>query len=296
MSIHRGIVSSTTTLTPTLVRVTLGGEGVAEFLSTGIGDEYVRVFFPHGDDPMDVSLPVPAGDWWETPEGAPEAPMRTYTISGVRPDAGELDIDFVIHEAGVAGPWAARAQPGHVLGLNSPTGLYSPPDGITWQVLVADLTGLPAVARIIAEAPRGVRTRVVLEVPSESDRIGLEAGADVEVTWVVGGNGHGPSALGPLVRGIVDDRLPLDEGYVWVAGETVALREVRKYLRKELGLPATRFKVVGYWTPVAAWEEKFAALPDSVQKELDAIWSESEDDEPEDVQVRFEERLDQLGL
>lgn len=63
-----------------------------------------------------------------------------------------------------------------------------------------------------------------------------------------------------------------------------------------LGLPATRFKVVGYWTPVAAWDEKFAALPDSVQKELDAIWADADGDEPEDVQVRFEERLDQLGL
>ncbi|KJL29820.1 siderophore-interacting protein [Microbacterium oxydans] len=296
MNIHRGIVSSTTTLAPTLTRVTLAGPGIEDFLSTGIGDEYVRVFFPHGDDPTDVSLPVPAGDWWETPEGAPEAPMRTYTISGVRPDAGELDIDFVLHEAGIAGPWAARAEPGHVLGLNSPTGLYSPPADITWQVLVADLTGLPAVARIAADAPAGVRTRVVLEVPHEDDRVPFDVGPDVDVTWVIGGNGHAPSALGHLVRGIVDDRLPLDEGYVWVAGETVALRDVRKYLRKELALPATRFKVVGYWTPIAAWDEKFAALPESVQKELDAIWTEFEDVEPEDVQVRFEERLDQLGL
>ncbi|CAH0151017.1 Vibriobactin utilization protein ViuB [Microbacterium oxydans] len=296
MNIHRGIVSSTTTLAPTLTRVTLAGPGIEDFLSTGIGDEYVRVFFPHGDDPTDVSLPVPAGDWWETPEGAPEAPMRTYTISGVRPDAGELDIDFVLHEAGIAGPWAARAEPGHVLGLNSPTGLYSPPADITWQVLVADLTGLPAVARIAADAPAGVRTRVVLEVPHEDDRVPFDVGPDVDVTWVIGGNGHAPSALGHLVRGIVDARLPLDEGYVWVAGETVALRDVRKYLRKELALPATRFKVVGYWTPIAAWDEKFAALPESVQKELDAIWTEFEDAEPEDVQVRFEERLDQLGL
>lgn len=296
MKIHRGIVSGTTALSPTLVRVTLGGEGVADFVSTGIGDEYVRVFFPHGDDPTDVSLPVPAGDWWETPAGAPEAPMRTYTISNVRPDAGELDIDFVLHEAGVAGPWAARAEPGHVLGLNAPTGLYSPPVGITWQVLVADLTGLPAVARIAAEAPPGVRTRVVIEVPGDDERLPLDVGPDVEVTWVTGGNGHGPSALGQLVRGVVDRRLPLDEGYVWVAGETVALRDVRKYLRRELGLPATRFKVVGYWTPIEGWDSKFAALPDSVQKELDAIWSESEAEEAEDVQVRFEERLDQLGL
>ncbi|MDQ0728428.1 NADPH-dependent ferric siderophore reductase [Microbacterium sp. W4I20] len=229
MNIHRGIVSSTTALTPTLIRVTLGGEGVAEFLSTGIGDEYVRVFFPHGDDPTDVSLPVPAGDWWETPEGAPAAPMRTYTISGVRPDAGELDIDFVVHEAGVAGPWAARAEPGHVLGLNTPTGLYSPPEGITWQVLAADLTGLPAVARLVAEAPAGVRTRVVLEVPSEADRIEFTAGPDVEVTWMVGGNGHGPSALGQLVRGIVDARPPPRRG-------------VRLGRRRD-GRPARRAKV-----------------------------------------------------
>lgn len=296
MNIHRGIVRSTTTLSPTLTRITLGGTGLADFLSTGIGDEYVRVFFPHGDDPTDVSLPVPAGDWWETPQGAPEAPMRTYTISGVRPEAGELDIDFVLHEAGVAGPWAARAEPGHVLGLNAPTGLYSPPPGITWQVLVADLTGLPAVARIAADTPPGVRTRVVLEVPDDQDRIPFETGDDVEVTWVVGGNGRAPSALGQLVRGIVDARLPLDEGYVWVAGETVALRSVRKYLRTELALPASRYKVIGYWTPIVAWNEKFAALPASVQKELDEIWTETDEDDPEDAQVRFEERLDQLGL
>lgn len=296
MNIHRGIVSSTLALTPNLIRVTLGGEGVADFLSTGIGDEYVRVFFPHGADPTDVSLPVPAGDWWETPEGAPEAPMRTYTISGVRPEAGELDIDFVTHEAGIAGPWATRAEPGHVVGFNSPTGLYTPPADITWQVLVADLTGLPAVARIAADAPDGVRTRVVLEVPSELDQVEFAIGRDVEVTWVFGGNGHGPSALGHLVRGIVDERLALDEGYVWVAGETAALRDVRKYLRKELALPTTQYKVVGYWTPIAAWDEKFAALPASVQQELDSIWTETEGDDPEDVQVRFDERLDQLGL
>ncbi|WP_411558301.1 siderophore-interacting protein [Plantibacter sp. MPB07] len=296
MKIHRGIVTAATPLSPNLIRITLGGPGVEDFVSTGTGDEYVRVFFPHGADPTDVSLPVPSGDWWETPEGSPQAPMRTYTISAVRQDPVEIDIDFVVHEAGVAGPWAVRARPGHVLGLNSPTGLYAPPADIGWQVLVADLTGLPAVTRIVAQSPPGLRTRVVLEVPSERDRIAVETNDDVTVTWVVGGNGHGPSALGRLVRSVVDERLPLDQGYIWVAGETVALRDVRKYLRKELGLPATRFKVVGYWTPITAWDEKFAALPASVQQELDAIWSAVEDAEPEDVQIRFEEQLDRLGL
>lgn len=293
---HRGIVSATAQLSPSLIRVTLGGPGVTDFLTTGIGDEYVRVFFPHGEDPTDVSLPVPDDDWWSTPDGAPEAPMRTYTISGVRPEAGEVDIDFVTHRSGIAGPWAMAAEPGHVLGLNSPTGLYDPPAGTTWQVLVADLTGLPAVARIVSSIPSTVRVRVVLEVAEDADRITLDIGDNVEVTWVTGGNGHGPSTLGQIVRSIVDDRLPLDVGYIWVAGETVALRDVRKYLRRELGLPATRFKVVGYWTPIADWDSKYHALPAAVQRELDAIWTEVPDAEPEDVQVRFETRLDQLGL
>jgi len=296
MKIHRATVSRTAQLTPRLVRITLGGEGIADFLSTGVGDEYVRVFFPHGDDPTDVSLPVPDGDWWSTPEGAPQAPMRTYTISGVRPDAEEFDIDFVLHPAGVAGPWAAAAAPGHVLGVNSPTGLYSPPADVSWQVLVSDLTGLPAVARIAASVPSGIRTRVVLEVADDTDRLSLDVGPHVEVTWVVGGNGHGPSTLGQIVRSIVDDRLPLDEGYIWVAGETVALRDVRKYLRRELGLPATRFKVVGYWTPIDNWESKYAALPADVQSDLDAIWTATPDADPEETQLRYESRLDQLGL
>lgn len=296
MRIHRGIVCRTIPLTPALRRVTLGGAGVADFLSTGIGDEYVRVFFPHGDDPTDVSLPVPDGDWWASPEGAPTAPMRTYTISGVRPDVGEVDIDFVLHSAGIAGPWAAAAEPGHVIGLNSPTGLYAPPPQTSWQVLVTDLTGLPAVARIATRVAEGIRTRIVVEITDESDRIAIATGEGVEITWVLGGNGTGPSTLGRIVRSIVDERLPLDEGYVWVAGETVALRDVRKYLRKELGLPAAQFKVVGYWSPIENWDSKYAALPPEVQRELDAIWSDARDDEPEDTQLRFESRLNQLGL
>ncbi|MBL3700718.1 siderophore-interacting protein [Leucobacter luti] len=296
MSIHRGIVTQTAELSPSLVRITLGGAGISEFLSTGIGDEYVRVFFPHGADPTDVSLPIPDGDWWVTPEGAPDAPMRTYTISGVRPERGELDIDFVVHAAGVAGPWAAGAAPGHVLGLNSPTGLYAPPPGISWQVLAADQTGIPAVARILAEAPPEVRTRVVIEIADENERIELPVGPHVEVSWVVGGNGHGPSALGQIVRSVVDARLPLTEGYVWVAGETVALRDARKYLRRELELPTANFKVVGYWTPIANWSRKYEALPAEVQGELDAIWADGADADPEDVQLRFETRLDELGL
>lgn len=249
MIIHRGVVTHVLALSDHLVRVTLGGPDIGRFITTGAGDEYVRVFFPHGDDPTDVSLPVPDGDWWTTPEGAPEAPMRTYTIRATRPSDGELDIDFVLHDDGVAGPWARRAQPGHVLGVNSPAALYQLPPGTRWQFLAADLTGVPAVARIVEQTPPSVHTRVVLEVLDAAEGTLIPSAPNLSLTTLIGGNGHSPSRLGEILRSEVPPSRAIKDGYVWVAGETAALRDARTYLHRERKIPAERFKVVGYWNP-----------------------------------------------
>ncbi|WP_256064840.1 SIP domain-containing protein [Streptomyces sp. AmelKG-A3] len=67
--------------------------------------------------------------------------------------------------------------------------------------------------------------------------------------WTYGGNGHGPSRLVELVGAAVPPGTDLTGGCVWVAGQTDALRAVRRYLRRGLKLPAERFKVVGHWMP-----------------------------------------------
>lgn len=47
--LHVAEVTRTTWLTPGMVRVTFGGEGLAGFQTTGVGDEFVRVHFPAPD-------------------------------------------------------------------------------------------------------------------------------------------------------------------------------------------------------------------------------------------------------
>ncbi|GGY89800.1 siderophore-interacting protein [Streptomyces nitrosporeus] len=297
MTIHRAVVARVQQLTAAMTRVTLHGEGVAGFVSTGTGDEYVRLFFPHGPDRTDVSLPRPAGKGrWEVVEGRPVAPVRTYTVRAVRPEAGEIDIDFVLHEGGIASGWAAGARPGDVLGLNDPTALYNPPPALSWQVLIADHTGLPALARLLENTEPDVMTRVVVEVPDATCVQPLPGPPDLKVTWSYGGNGHGPSRLADLVTGAVPAGTDVTGGYIWVAGQTNALREVRRYLRKELGLPAERYKAVGYWIPQSdTWAERYQALPDSVRSELEALW-DSPAGESEDRTIRYETRLSALGL
>lgn len=289
--IRRAVVTGVERLGPGMVRVTFGGPDLADFASTGIGDEYVRLFFPHPGQ-TDVVMPFVSGDYWDYEEGADPGPMRCYTIRDV-PAPGVLVIDFVVHEGGVAAAWALAARPGDVLALNPPRGLYEPPPGITWQLLLADATGLPALARVLELTDPAVRTRAVVEVADAAHRLPLVERPGVDVVWTVGGNGHGPCGLLDAVRA---SALPEGPGYVWFAGESRVQRAVRKHLRHERGLPAAAYKTVGYWTDKAEeWEATWDGLDADVRARLDALWADPERD-PEDVADDVDALYTSVGL
>lgn len=292
MRFYTAEVAATQRLTPGMVRIVFGGADLADFRSTGVGDEYLRIFFP-AEGQQTPNLPTISDKGrWTYPDGVERSPMRTYTVREHRPATGEVVIDFVVHDGGVAATWAQRAKKGDVVAINTPTGLYDPPDDLAWQLLLTDSTGLPAVGRILDQCPSQVRTRVIVEVPSEEHQQPLANHGDIDLVWVYGGNGHGPSQLDEILRSI---ELPDEPGYVWVAGETAVLRSVRKYLRHERGLPATAYKVIGYWTDLAeAWTKKLDGLDEKTRAWLWAVWdTDAPEEEQEDEYVA---RLESLGL
>ena len=292
MRIHRAEVMSAEDLTPSLRRIVLGGEGLADFESTGLGDEYVRVFLPDRGE-SEPRLPFPVGRGWEYPDGVAPAELRTYTVRRFHEQRGEVTLDFVLHGGGVAATWAQEAKRGDVVGLNSPTGLYDAADDLAWQLLVTDLTGMPAALRILQQTPEHVCSRVVFEVPGPEHRWEKELPAGVDVTWMHGGNGVAPSRIEQAVR---TAPRPDGPGYVWVVGESRVLRAVRRYVRHELGLPASAYKVVAYWTERAEeWNARFAALNDNTKSELFEMWN-AEDRDPEEIEDDYLERLGALGL
>ncbi|WP_026542084.1 siderophore-interacting protein [Paenarthrobacter nicotinovorans] len=292
MSIYRAEVVATRLLTPGMCRITFGGPGLAGFASTGVGDEYLRVFLP---DPgtREARLPISAGDSWDWSPGVEPSARRTYTVRAVDPAAGTVDIDFVIHDGGLAASWAQHAQVGDVVGLNSPTGLYEPPADLQWQILLADATGLPAVARLVEQTPPGVRTRVLIEVEDPSHRQEITLGAGTEIAWIYGGNGHSQSRLDEVLRSM---ELPGGVGYIWVAGETKVLRGIRKYLRHEKKLTPASYKLVGYWTDQSeAWEERWENLDAETRRWFDDLWSNEKRDHEEIVDLQ-DAKFELLGL
>jgi NADPH-dependent ferric siderophore reductase len=166
-----------------LVTVTLRPE---DFTSTGVPDEYVRLMIaPEG---AELAIPTYDENWvMRVPEGAVEPAARVYTISDHRVVDGvpEVDIDIAVHDHGVGADWVRRCVPGDEVGMMVPHGLYAAPADTAWQLLVADVTGLPALARILRDLRPGQRVEAVVVLTDDGDRIALPSPADVDVRWVV---------------------------------------------------------------------------------------------------------------
>ncbi|KKC35242.1 siderophore synthetase [Devosia epidermidihirudinis] len=290
---HDVVVLSRKYLTPGMIRITFGGENLRGFPSTGVGDEYLRLFFPN-EETGKLHLPhIDEDGRWTYPDGQDAIRCSTYTVRNYRAALGEMDIDFVVHKGGVASEWAQRAEPGDKITLNNPRGLYTPPADIVWQLLVADATGLPALARILEQTPKNVQSRVFVEVAQAEDEQELPAHSGATVTWLhKSGNGVAPSRLGDVVRAVP---LPTTPGYVWVAGEQKVVRGIRKFVRQELKLPAERYELVGYWTANAEeWEAKWEALDPSVRAQIDAAWDSGRDQE--ELRDEYDDTLERFGL
>ena len=239
-------VRSTEDLSASLRRVVFTSPDIAGFMFTTMApDDHVKLFFP---DPATGDLLMPeARPGWQRRDDGRALTYRDYTVRAFDAESGELTIDFVTHLHGVGGAWAARAQPGDRLGMLGPRGSHIHPNGYDWYLLGADETALPALARWLEELPADKRVIGVVEVAGPQDEVELpaRAGAEIRVVHRGGSTGSGVvSAMEEAVRGIA---LPDGEFYAWVAGEADTLKPIRRYLRRELGLPTDRVKVDGYW-------------------------------------------------
>lgn len=211
-------------LTPHLVRLTLGGEGLAGFASTGIPDEW-------------IGLVVPG-----------QFQSRYYTVRFW--DGSELVLDVVVHDVGLVTEWASGHGVGDCVGdvvtITAPKGSFAMPDDAQWLLLVGDLTALPAMARIAHERAGAVPTRVVAEVPDDPELLAGYLPEGPQTTWV---QLAGSSQLAGLVESL---DWPQGPGYFWMAGESAQMRAIRKHLMRVVKLPSSHYDVMGYWRAVEA--------------------------------------------
>ncbi len=241
-------VLRTERVTPNMVRVTLGGGDLEKFEYQGF-DQWFRLAVPVGDDSRLDNLPDRFGiggylRYLTLPKGTRPV-IRNYTVRSYRPDPVELDIDFVVHGSeGIAAPWAASVDPGAAVAFID-QGRGFKPVPADWTLLVADESGLPAVAGVLRDLPRETTGHAIVELFDSADRQELGEPDGVTVHWVERAPHAEPgSAALPALRAL---QFPAGSVYAFAVGESAVATGARRHLVGERDVPKANVTFCGYW-------------------------------------------------
>ena len=193
-------VVSVEPISPTFVRVELGGPELADFGVEGARyDQRIKLIFPDPETGGMTSTEGADETWlatWLDRPATERGHMRTYTIRDVRGSGEDTTfvVDIVLHlEGDLVGPgstWASQAAPGDRIVLLAPRRGF-PYGGIEFTpapgadlLLVGDETAVPAICTVLEQLPDDARGAVFVEVPVAADIQDVCRPAGVDVVWL----------------------------------------------------------------------------------------------------------------
>lgn len=228
-----------------MIRIVAGGEGFKDFVTNDYSDRYVKIVFllpgvtyPEPLDMARIKDLLPREHWPAT---------RTYTVRWVDHEAQELAIDFVYHgDEGLAGPWAARAQPGDTLTFSGPGGGYAPAPDADWYLFAGDESAIPAIAASLAALPANARGYAFIEVATGTDVYHVQAPAGMAVTWVFR-DGVAAGTSDALVSAVQGAKWLPGTVDVFAHGERGYMKRLREVFFTDHGLERGQVSLSGYW-------------------------------------------------
>jgi NADPH-dependent ferric siderophore reductase len=187
----------------------------------------------------------PGQDLMMTAQAGPPAVRRRWTIRHLDQESGVVAVDVVLHE-GESASHLHEAAPGDVVEAIGPRGKVHLVDGATEHVFLGDQSFLPA-AYVMAEAVRPpARSRVVLTVPTEGDRIPLGAESCPEGTvWVEAAGDDAATGRALLAASGLGE--PADGLVAYVGGEMTLAATIRSALVRDHGWPREAVLPKPYW-------------------------------------------------
>jgi NADPH-dependent ferric siderophore reductase len=215
---------------------------------TPLSPSMMRVVFRADTPWLDVDGNGPDEFCWiafPTEDGREQG--RYYTIRHRNGD--DITVDFALHAQGLATNWVRSASPGETLHIYRPRFRYAPPMDTTWVILIADLTGLPMIGRVLDETPPELNVTAHVEIPCSGDEQELHRQTRTNLTWHPIDDPRGGTTnitrLADIARSFT--ALPDGPGYIYIAGEAKAVSECRKHFRDRLGFDKSRIDAIGYW-------------------------------------------------
>ncbi|CAK9884944.1 MAG: NADPH-dependent ferric-chelate reductase [Candidatus Erwinia impunctatus] len=223
-------------------RIELTGDELKGFISEGF-DDHIRVFFPEQSS-RKITIPVVTDEGVIWPEG-PRSPARDYTPLFFDSEKGRLTIDFFRHPYGIASQWAENAAIGDQLVVGGPRGSLLVPETYQSQLYFCDETGLPALKRRLSS---GIASRGTFYLWCEPElaKNYLELPAEAEVFYF-SPQKMDVGQISSLCSELEKRALSGDDYFVWITGESEAVKGLSDYFTVTRQCEEARIRAVAYW-------------------------------------------------
>ncbi|MEM9319599.1 MAG: siderophore-interacting protein [Pseudomonadota bacterium] len=224
-------------ITPNMIRVTLTAPFVRE-LPAGIEGAHCKLYLPEpGESASTFEMRLQLG---------PRPEVRTYTIRHIRPEASEIEIDFVDHgDVGPASAWARAAVSGSVCGFGGPGPVKLKSFYADTYLVAADMSALPVAAATLEAMPRDAKGLAIFEITHPDDAQAIDAPSGVALRWLTHPHPHISSQQ---AVDIIRDLPPFDGSVqTCIAGESTVIQALRAHLMNERRLAKVDTYISGYW-------------------------------------------------
>lgn len=234
-----------TTLTPHMVRITFGGDGLDGFERRGTA-EHIRLYLPDQATGK-VILPVPGPKGNAFPEDQERPRSRAYTPRRWDAEIRELDVDFVVHNDGPGSAYVSTFKAGDVAVISGqPGGPYIPEADVDWYLIAGDEAALPAICTVLEVLEPSITANVMIEVLNEAEEQELASCSAMNTTWIHRHSEDGLPGV-KLASALRDVVLPEGNGRIWISCEASIMRDIRRHFLEERGIDRSVLRTQGYW-------------------------------------------------
>lgn len=204
--------------------------------------QHIKLMIPESGE-RSVTLPEngPDGPIW--PADRPQPARRTYTPRRFDSEAGTLEVQFLLHGDGPASAWAERAAVGDRLAIAGPGGRPVPLDpGEARWIIAGDESAVPAIGTLLDALPASSVEAVYVEGAKAEVGDAISGGWPA-ITWLPADE----AAPGAALNSVLSDPATVNGSRVWVACESLAVRDIRRALFDKDKIAASHLVTRGYW-------------------------------------------------
>lgn len=201
--------------------------------------KHIKVIIPREDG--ELYLPQEKKDDLTWPHGKHH--LKTYTIASV--EGREIEIDFCLHDQGLAANWARNVKVGEKAGMLGPKTKQKESFDMNQDefLFISDLTGIGTLRSLLKMIPETAKGEFFVFLESKNDVFSFDSHPNFKVHWIIGDK-FSKGILSALKKVNFENYSSMS---VYAIGPSKGIKKVKDHIKDFKHINSENLYFKGYW-------------------------------------------------